>query len=320
MSIGSRRPFLFTLPPLDRTTRARLKGHSTPEYAALRGALGTEGSDLLSRLTCCEKMKRSRAAPSIALAWRANASLDAASPVVRILQSGNTAGGNVGAVVWDCAAALYSLIEAPALAGVRGEKILTMQGKRVLELGSGTGLAGIAAARAGARRVVLTDNCNIDALRANVDANAHRSTDSSLDDAGADDTAADDAARHAVGRAVRVAPLDWHAADAAALDALRAAHFSGSDPDVIIASDVMYARESSMAFVALLERLVAPSAVGIAVLLAYKHRHAGLLTPAWERLRESFAVEELRSVVLDALYKHCQVGCYVIVRRGQRCG
>lgn len=309
---GPRRPFLFTLPPLGRAARARLKGKSTPEHAALRDALGAEGSTLLARMTCCEKTKLSRSAPSIELGWRADVSACATSPLVRIPQSGDTSGGNVGAVLWDCAAALYTLIEAPARAGTRGEAVCTMRGKRVLELGSGTGLVGIAAARAGALRVLLTDNHNLDALCTNVDANTHRSADS--DGAAEDDAAACDAVHSAVGDAARVAPLDWHASDAAALDALRAAHFGGCDPDVIIASDVMYARESSMAFVALLERLVPPGAVDVTVLLAYKHRHAGLLTPAWERLRASFDVEELRSTILDTLYEHCQVGCYALVR------
>jgi hypothetical protein len=86
-------------------------------------------------------------------------------------------------------------------------------------------------------------------------------------------------------------------------------------PEIVLASDVLYSRGGSAAFVALLERLVAPQNVRTRVVLAYKHRHAETLDAAWMRLHASFEVTQLRGGVLDAVREHCHVACYTIARR-----
>ena len=70
-----------------------------------------------------------------------------------------------GATVWDSAIALANLLAShePSL----------VHGRRVVELGAGCGLPGIAAARVGASRVVLTDRAElVPLLRRNAEANA----------------------------------------------------------------------------------------------------------------------------------------------------
>ena len=308
--------FLHRRCPLSKATRARLKGERTPEHVALRKALsgcGSLGARVLARLLLCE---RNKGASCLTLEWRRSAAAAAAAPTtarereIVISQSGDIAGGNVGAVVWDCAALLYSLIE---------DGILDVTGRSVMELGSGAGLVGIAAARAGARRVVLTDAHNLDELRVNVAANVRLDEGTESDDG--DGGSGTDAA------SARVARLDWDealasvssgsvaAADAAFPAPLLRAHFDGVAPEIVLASDVLYSRGGSAAFVALLERLVAPQNVRTRVFLAYKHRHAETLDAAWMRLHASFEVTQLRGGVLDAVREHCHVACYTIARR-----
>ena len=318
--------FLHRRCPLSKATRARLKGERTPEHVALRKALsgcGSLGARVLARLLLCE---RNKGASCLTLEWRRSAAAAAAAPTtarereIVISQSGDIAGGNVGAVVWDCAALLYSLIE---------DGILDVTGRSVMELGSGAGLVGIAAARAGARRVVLTDAHNLDELRVNVAANVRLDEGTESDDGclprGEPTTSGGGSGTDAA--SARVARLDWDealasvssgsvaAADAAFPAPLLRAHFDGVAPEIVLASDVLYSRGGSAAFVALLERLVAPQNVRTRVVLAYKHRHAQTLDAAWTRLHASFEVTQLRGGVLDAVREHCHVACYTIARR-----
>lgn len=99
----------------------------------------------------------------------------------------------------------------------------------VLELGSGTGAAGLAAARAGARFTVLTDRGPFGTSRNNLVA-----------------TIAETIARNGLGQAAAAAALDWsqchgnpHGATAAARTAMLAGGGSWP-PDVILASDCAY--------------------------------------------------------------------------------
>ena len=326
MEDSTQRRFLHTRRALSKATRARLKGERTPEHVALRKALsgcGSLGARVLARLLLCE---RNKGASCLTLEWRRSAAAAAAAPTtarereIVISQSGDIAGGNVGAVVWDCAALLYSLIE---------DGILDVTGRSVMELGSGAGLVGIAAARAGARRVVLTDAHNLDELRVNVAANVRLDEGTESDDGclprGATTTGGGGSGTDAA--SARVARLDWDealasvssgsvaAADAAFPAPLLRAHFDGVAPEIVLASDVLYSRGGSAAFVALLERLVAPQNVRTRVVLAYKHRHAQTLDAAWTRLHASFEVTQLRGGVLDAVREHCHVACYTIARR-----
>ena len=121
-------------------------------------------------------------------------------------QEGVWGSSGVGGVVWDSAVVLAALIEHDALPGVG-----SVSGRHVLELGSGTGYAGLAAAARGAASVVLTDLPRTVALtRANVARNASR-----------------------IGAcAVSVAEADWcRAGDVAALAA---------GCDLVLAADCVY--------------------------------------------------------------------------------
>ena len=66
------------------------------------------------------------------------------------IEQGEVAAGSTGAAVWKAGSLL-----ADHLATTLGPRYF--DGKTVVELGCGTGLCGIVAARLGARRVVLTD-------------------------------------------------------------------------------------------------------------------------------------------------------------------
>mmetsp|Transcript_7468 Transcript_7468/g.19163 ORF Transcript_7468/g.19163 Transcript_7468/m.19163 type:complete len:209 (+) Transcript_7468:259-885(+) len=62
--------------------------------------------------------------------------------------------GEAGAVVWDCALVLANFVHHPNR-WISGDKL---QGKRVIELGAGTGLVGLSVALlGGAQEVLLTD-------------------------------------------------------------------------------------------------------------------------------------------------------------------
>lgn len=70
---------------------------------------------------------------------------------------------------------LYRCLQGDDLAAFLGRHRHLVVGKRVLDLGTGTGIAGLAAAQCGAREVILTDHAAMEALvRSNVERNAGR--------------------------------------------------------------------------------------------------------------------------------------------------
>eukprot|EP00927_Polykrikos_kofoidii_P021110 TRINITY_DN20100_c0_g1_i1.p1 TRINITY_DN20100_c0_g1~~TRINITY_DN20100_c0_g1_i1.p1 ORF type:complete len:540 (-),score=94.54 TRINITY_DN20100_c0_g1_i1:131-1729(-) len=151
-----------------------------------------------------------------------------------------------GAVVWPVTfnAAAYLCQEA--------ERVV--RGRRVFDLGSGTGLLGIVAAAAGARDVVLTDiAAAMPLLRGNVALNA-----ASCD-----------------GR-VRVAELRWGAADAAALAAACSTGDSGCGDglgNLVLACDVVYQLEEETQ-IELVDTIEALMGAGGTCCVFYQHRGA----------------------------------------------
>mmetsp|Transcript_26381 Transcript_26381/g.84546 ORF Transcript_26381/g.84546 Transcript_26381/m.84546 type:complete len:311 (+) Transcript_26381:202-1134(+) len=131
-------------------------------------------------------------------------------------------GLDTGCTVWDAARATAEQL----LAGRRPLARL-VAGKRVVELGSGTGLAGLACAAAGASHVTLTDlPCRLPLLRRNVRANGWLAT--------------------LGGCGLACSALDWGSDDLPArLSAL-------GDFDVLVGTDLVYEEEHSAAVARLL--------------------------------------------------------------------
>lgn len=114
---------------------------------------------------------------------------------------------------------------------------------RVLELGAGVGVVGLAARAAGAASVLITDHKQslVDLALANVALNTH------------------------VGGNIDVATLAW-GADAAP---------PGDPADVLLGADVVYTDESAVLFAATLNTLTTPTGRAHTALIAYKERGAG---------------------------------------------
>ncbi|PNW71113.1 hypothetical protein CHLRE_17g747147v5 [Chlamydomonas reinhardtii] len=131
-----------------------------------------------------------------------------------------------GAVVWDAA-----LVAAHYLAHRAAQGRCLVSGRRVLELGSGTGALGLAAAALGARHVALTDLPHlVPYMRENVQLNG-------------------------LGATAEAAALVW--GDAASLAEARRSWLP-APPHVVLASDVVYTPEGRQALFATLAAVMVP--------------------------------------------------------------
>ncbi|GAB0494190.1 hypothetical protein MMPV_005480 [Pyropia vietnamensis] len=226
--------------------------------------------------------------------------------------------GDTGTTVWDGALVLAAALAAHPAA--------TVAGRRVVELGSGVGLVGVVAAKAGATATVLTDLPSVlPLLRRNVAANAPygRGGDGACsggkDDggdvvggkgllrAGCSNDDKDDGSGSGGGRGsggdgrrgggtspphrssstptVTVAECKWgDAADVAAVVAAL-----GGPPDMVLASDVVYADAAVAPLVATLSALLPAGSSGTALWAQEAHRpepiaafEAALAEGGWE--------------------------------------
>ena len=150
---------------------------------------------------------------------------------------------NLWEFVWGASVCLGELVLSPTVstdeAAAASSSSLAapppLRGLRVLEIGAGTGLSSIAAARAGAREVVATDLVP-DAL-ALIERNA------ALND---------------VGSIVRTEKLDWY--NSGAFVAANAGAF-----DLIVASDVLFMGSAAKPLARLLGALMRPGALAVVV-------------------------------------------------------
>ena len=160
----------------------------------------------------------------------------------------------IGGKVWDAAVALLSHL-APQQQESVGAGSSLVCGKRVLELGAGTGLVGLSCALLGASSVVVTDMADVVPLLAlNAALNAQL-----LQDIGR--PAGDDSAR------VTAAEMLWgSAADVEAHDAF----------ELVVASDVVYDPAGYEPLLQTLNMLcdrIDPAAPPLLIVLAHRHRH-----------------------------------------------
>lgn len=192
-------------------------------------------------------------------------------------------------MVWECGVVLAKYLESARPAALR---VAIAEHKVVVELGAGTGVAGLAAAALGAR-VVLTDvRAALPLLDANARANA--------------------GAVEAAGGRVEAAELEWEAAaDAAAEEegvgsaeaeaaavgsAVGSARLPAPPAQVglLLAADVAYQREGRglSALCSTVRRLAAG---GGALLLAHKCRHPELDAALLQQMRDEggMALEEV---------------------------
>ena len=180
----------------------------------------------------------------------------------------------VSTVIWECSIVLAKMLDAAAAGDVPRSSplhtlgVLPLRGRRVIELGSGCGAAGLAAAALGAT-VLLTDLPDVQSLlRANAQLN--------------------EASIAQAGGAVRASACVWEEPEALP---------EGADEcEIVLAADVLYQRDGKQlaALCAVLRRLLAPSSarpMGGLLLLAHKARHASLDESVPAALRERAGVE-----------------------------
>lgn len=181
--------------------------------------------------------------------------------------------GDTGTTIWDGALVLAAAVAAHPAA--------TVAGRRVVELGSGCGLVGVVAAKAGAAATVLTDlHSVLPLLRQNVRRNAP------YGGGGGGGSGSGAAARPpAAAPIVAVRECKW--GDAADMAAVVAA--LGGLPDVVLASDVVYADSAVAPLVATLSALLPPGSPGSVLWAQETHRpepiaafQAALAAGGWE--------------------------------------
>ncbi|KAL1500191.1 hypothetical protein AB1Y20_012860 [Prymnesium parvum] len=162
-----------------------------------------------------------------------------------------------GATVWDAGRALSQLLQrAPAL-----------EGRRVLELGSGTGIGGLTAAACGAHAVLTDRAAMLPLLRANIRANRLE------------------------GRATAAA-LEW--GDAA--DIARAARLA-SPFDLLLGSDVLYAPEAFPDLLETLVRLSTPGRTEVLLVHPLRYTESIFFDAAFEYFDELGRPEEVEHAI-----------------------
>ena len=183
-------------------------------------------------------------------------------------------GGGTCTLIWECGIVLAGYL----MHSLTAEQL---RGKRVLELGAGAGVAGLAASALGAHAVLTDLEPVARLLRCNVGLNRE--------------------ALLAAGGSAEVLPLDWNDAAPHGAAVALPEGLAGSRFDLVLGADLVFQPDGQQlpVLVALLRRLLAPpteeaeggdgralpGAMGARLLLAHKSRHAELDEQLQRQLR-----------------------------------
>lgn len=180
-----------------------------------------------------------------------------------------------GVAVWDAGRVLATLVSSESLSPLR-------PGSSVLELGSGTGVVGLACAAAGASRVVLTDLSRmLPLLRDNA-----ASTNSLL----------------SRGPVVAVAELEW---GVTGVDQFKAAHFpEPAEPDAIVGADVVFIESQITPLLTVLKAL---SSERTTILIATEIRDENCFKRFLEQAELDFELTRVRDKKLPLVIDNVQV-------------
>ncbi|KAJ0802966.1 putative lysine methyltransferase, S-adenosyl-L-methionine-dependent methyltransferase [Helianthus annuus] len=208
-----------------------------------------------------------------------NLSIDACGRCISISQSPSSLGtpGVTGSVMWDSGIVLGKFLEHAVEKG-----FLVLQGKKVVELGAGCGLAGCIAALLGSQ-VILTDMPDrLRLLKKNVEDNLYGD----------------------VRGCATVNELTWgDRPDPELVEPL---------PDFVIGSDVIYSEE---AVTDLLETLVDLSGTETTIILAGELRNDAVLECFMEAAMEDFIIGRVDQSGWHPDYRSPRVAMYVLVKK-----
>ena len=238
-------------------------------------------------------------APDAANADAANADAAANDPTPRVelmVEQDQSLHDCCGGIVWESAFCLAQYLRGEA----RARRI---RGRRVLELGAGTGLLGLAAAASGAKRVVLTDHPDaMPLLTRNVERNAEALAGAGDGDGDGDGDETGDGTgdAHASRRRRRIPkclPLDW--TDDAHLDAV-----ADLGPfDVVLATDVVFNVDLVDPLLRCVRRCVKPRR-GIAW-VCLQERCPDAFAAFREKCRQGFDAREVPSDEVGFVDREC---------------
>lgn len=227
------------------------------------------------------------------LQWRQAHSKDVFYPLalesgavieIKQLQAGEITGLGTGATVWPAAHVLAKYLERRF--GGRG-----LKGSRVVDLGSGTGVAGIVAAALGAEAFLTDQEQLLFLMRENAERFARNARVAGETTAAATAAATEEAVAKPASDAVHVVTYDWGMED----DEL------APPVDVILVSDCVLPKLYSIEpLVDAIDRLSGPETVTI---MSYEHRHYQAFDPR-RRFEELAAARGLVKIDVPQAQQH----------------
>jgi predicted nicotinamide N-methyase len=197
---------------------------------------------------------------------------------------------HLGTTVWDSSLVFAKYMERSSKKGEFSRARIS--GKRVIELGAGCGLAGIAMALLGCDVVVTDQVAVLPILLRNVERNLAR----------ARYTASDNVYQGSIGN-VEVAELDWG----------NNAHAAALEPpfDYIIGTDVVYIEHLLEPLMSTILALAGPKTV---VILGYEFRSSGVREQLDGLCKKHFHVKKVLHSKMDPKYQHPNIDLLILRR------